>query len=366
MEFYDFNHISFIFSFSLIAVALLSSLIAKKIITSPQHDSFDHSIEGLRGFACLLVFVNHAPFVLLHNNISSSSMDLSPFSSFGNMGSFGVQIFFCITGYLFSRKIKECKFDNLFYIKRIKRLAPAYIFISTIILFVFIIQNHEKIVFKNDIFFIMMQIYSFGFYGSEISTKLISDTSLNSVIWTLPYEWKFYAIIPFISVCMKNKKSKILIIIFGCIVAASDFTFNATLWLYFVTGFSASYISNINLRLKNLLLPVIFISFLYILLSKSSIVSFDRFIATSIFFFSFILCRPKLFSIKSLSIIGTISYSVYLSHVMIMNILFRFFGTQLKFDLAGTWYLLSINILALIATITLSSLTYKYIESRYS
>ncbi|MGP5490482.1 acyltransferase family protein, partial [Pseudomonas helleri] len=88
-------------------------------------------INGLRGLAAVFVFINHAPFILTSLGITNST-----FSTWGwiyvNLGSFGVQIFFCITGFLFFDKVIKTptmQWDN-FFEGRVRRVAPLYYFSS--------------------------------------------------------------------------------------------------------------------------------------------------------------------------------------------------------------------------------------------
>ncbi|EEW5980224.1 acyltransferase, partial [Escherichia coli] len=111
--------ISIAFSLSIIIFFISLTYPIRKLVY--QSEKLNHSIEGLRGIACILVFVNHSAWMLTNNHIDSVKIDYTNFNYFGNFGSFGVELFFCITGYLFSSKIKSGEFDIEFFGKRIKR-----------------------------------------------------------------------------------------------------------------------------------------------------------------------------------------------------------------------------------------------------
>ncbi|MBJ2204465.1 acyltransferase family protein [Pseudomonas carnis] len=95
---YSLEVITLTLSIILLFVAF-SSIFSSKIESAEVKHEYKF-INGLRGLAAIFVFVNHAPFVLINLGVKNTV-----FSAWGqiypNLGSFGVQIFFCITGFLF-------------------------------------------------------------------------------------------------------------------------------------------------------------------------------------------------------------------------------------------------------------------------
>ncbi|HFG3782180.1 TPA: acyltransferase family protein, partial [Escherichia coli] len=84
-------------------------------------------IDGIRGIAALLVVLNHAVFSLSNNGFNPLSVNTSNFWVFAHAGDIGVQIFFCITGFLFFDKIIKTgnKINwEMFFVSRVKRLVP--------------------------------------------------------------------------------------------------------------------------------------------------------------------------------------------------------------------------------------------------
>ena len=98
-----------------------------KLFARPEHGrqpfSYRPDIDGLRGVAVLLVLVFHFDFF-----------------NIGKAGFIGVDIFSVISGYLISKIIwsgidAEAFSFQLFYIRRIRRLAPP-LFVTLLIAFV--------------------------------------------------------------------------------------------------------------------------------------------------------------------------------------------------------------------------------------
>ncbi|HCW3067461.1 TPA: acyltransferase family protein [Citrobacter freundii] len=355
-----------IFTISFLLISIIVSYISRKITpASPINVSNDNSLEGLRGMACLFVFINHASYSLNHIGINNfEMMGNSPYT--GRMGAFGVEIFFCLTGYLFSKKIKNGGIDLSFFEKRIRRLAPAYIIISMFAISYFLFIKHDVIHNYYDISVLIQQVFGFGFFGSSISIRGISDSSLNAVTWTLPYEWKFYAIVPFLSVIYRKKKLTPLIIVFGISILCVDYWSNMFLWGYFVTGFLSSYINETkSMYIKTPLFIAMTVLVLYAYKGDFEIHGFEMFVIVSLFFMAFIMSRPKLFTASLFVYIGTISYSIYLSHQIITTIIMRCFSYSYDLtNIAMSNYLL-LCALAVLITFIASAISFNMIEKKF-
>ncbi|MCI1184648.1 acyltransferase [Escherichia coli] len=356
--------ISIAFSLSIIIFFIALTYPVRKLVY--QNEKLNHSIEGLRGIACILVFVNHSAWMLTNNHVDSAKIDYTNFNYFGNFGSFGVELFFCITGYLFSSKIKSGEFDIEFFGKRIKRLAPAYLFVSLITFILFIVKYNNLIVTFDDISRVIQQIFGFGFFGSGIRVQGSTITSLNVVVWTLPFEWKFYAAIPFIAYCFRRRTILIPLFIFSFFVIYSQYVEDNTLWVYFITGFICSYIKPCKNKILCFACSIsALVLIIYIILSNYYQYSAMRVIPISAFFILCVFSNPKWIKIKPLSIAGTLSYSIYLTHqaamfciVNIASILFN------DFDFT-TVHLLILAIISAILTIIASLFLYSKIERRF-
>ncbi|MGT6445371.1 acyltransferase family protein [Escherichia coli] len=237
-----------VFTFLFLAISLIAAIFVKKIIPSTVINVHnDTTLEGLRGIACLFVFINHASYSIHHIGIQNwQMMGDSPYT--GRMGAFGVEIFFCLTGYLFAKKIRKGDIDLSFFEKRIRRLAPAYIFVSFVVFIYFVFMNYNVIRGYYDISALIQQIFGFGFFGNRISVNGMVDTSLNAVVWTLPYEWKFYAIVPFVAAIYKLRRPIPLLIAFGVATVCIDYWSKMFLWGFFVTGFIASFVGILENR----------------------------------------------------------------------------------------------------------------------
>lgn len=198
------------------------------------------SIEGLRGIAALLVVFNHLIFA--NQGLGVKGLP-PPFENTLGMyaahsGGFGVYIFFCITGYLFWRKafVSRSSVDwKMFYANRILRIAPAYILFAIMVMIYgfYLSQWHLNLIpseFVHDIFAILSLglIEQHRFNGMDV-------TYVNAIVWTLGYEWLFYAVLPLASSLRARRWTMIAGLAF---LFAYIFTYELIRFplLFFVTG----------------------------------------------------------------------------------------------------------------------------------
>ena len=142
-------------------------------------------IDGLRALAVLGVFLFHVDYL--------------------SGGFLGVDVFFVISGYLITKilnKEKNLNFEIFkdFFIKRFKRLYPALVFVSIIILIISIIIidpiNLDRIG-KSGLFSIIFLSNNF-FWGESSYFDTSSNLKPFLHTWSLGIEFTFYLIFPLV------------------------------------------------------------------------------------------------------------------------------------------------------------------------
>lgn len=340
-------------------------------------------IDGLRAYAVISVLLYHAGF------------------SFVSGGFVGVDIFFVISGFLMTKIIKE-QLDNSnfsvtdFFIRRIKRLFPALIFvfiltsIATYFIFPFSMRNGA----------IIQNIYAL--YGiSNINFWLESgyfdnDKFLKPMLhtWSLGVEEQFYIFwVILLFLVYKFAKNKLLHTIIVLIIIS--FGFNAIfLSEYFISTFGQSdmeffsfdkikssvffmmpfrifefaiggtlvYLSIQNKKLQNITALIGFFILIYYFINFSSDKVFPYYnallvvLGTALIMLSKDSYINKIFLENRLTVfIGKISYSLYLAHWPL--IVFWFYLDD-KITIVD-------KILIVTGSILISILMYKYIEQRF-
>ncbi|EQB7286705.1 acyltransferase family protein [Morganella morganii] len=306
------------------------------------------SIQALRGIAAMMVVLGHMNVYLNGAYAQDNLGDLLFFN-----GAIGVDIFFIISGFIIvlATEKKETSQTMKFIIKRVFRIYPTYL----ICLFVFCF-------FASGLFFISERDIPLWLNASNIISSLafmplnpseaapFYGYSLVITAWTLSYEMYFYLIFA-ISMMISHKYrgviSSLFIIIVSIIIQYKNngvFLFNAysvsgiessrfmtiaenPISFDFILGIISFYIfkalKKINLGVLAKYLSVIGVSFGILCwasgfmfghgITKFGIIAFLIFISVVIGEMVF-----KFNVNKKLIFFGDISYSVYISHVVVM------------------------------------------------
>jgi len=170
-------------------------------------------LHYLRGFASLLVMIGHLGFSFFINHETVSTIAKVPpyaletpfwvelYISFSkmtgfNLGSFGVGLFFLISGFVIIISIEKYGSIN-FLIGRVFRLYPSYILgLAVTVLFLFL----------SSLYFHTQFSITWGDYLKNISLfrDIFWVQMIDFIVWTLEIELKFYIIIALLY-AIKNK-----------------------------------------------------------------------------------------------------------------------------------------------------------------
>lgn len=289
--------------------------------------SFRADIQGLRALAVLSVVIYH----------------ISPSHLPG--GFIGVDIFFVISGYLIIGQIYKKVLENRFafkefYVKRFKRLFPAYfatIAISSIFAFIYFLpgefQNYTWSLISSCLYISNFYFYTkSGYFDSELQGSPLLHT------WSLSVEEQFYALVPvLLVVCYKffHKKSVVALILMGVIsfilcvhlsntnISFAFFSSITRFWQFILGGLVSVY--TLQLTKQKAISEIVSMGSLITLVACCFFMSHDDFpgfkalvptLATILLlaFSSRSLLTYKLLAIKPAKFCGDISYSLYLWH----------------------------------------------------
>jgi peptidoglycan/LPS O-acetylase OafA/YrhL len=339
------------------------------------------NIEGLRGLAAMLVIFHHS--ILANENALSGSWKFPQIEKMGNSiwiegfyhnsGPVGVVVFFMITGFLFSNKLITSKGEvNYldFYKKRIIRVAPLYYFS---VMIVFLISIFMPLNYPSGFLDGVRKFFgwlTFYFIGYEGFTTSFPYSRLNAgVFWTLAVEWKFYFIIPFLGIFARTLKQSFIFFVVAAMLtiilnnASLIKNMESAIIISFLIGLLASILNKFDYLHKIMrswhlsVVPVLCMFF--IILSPTGVYNN---VSVSILGVAFILisCGNNVFGLMSsraLKSAGVISYSVYLLHGIILNMLNYFLAEELSRSL--------INITAVIAIPLTCTASYLFIEKPF-
>jgi peptidoglycan/LPS O-acetylase OafA/YrhL len=330
---------------------------------------FRQDIQGLRALAFLLVFIFHLN------------------SSWLPGGFIGVDVFFVISGYLMTTIILDQKDKNSFsylnfYLKRFKRIFPAYIFFIffTLAVGAFIYLGRDIWTLQksggSSALFVSNLLFSRG--DSYFGAKLNENPFLHT--WSLSVEMQFYFVLPIILMFSPKKylaRIIILIVLISTIYGSINIYFNQNKssvyfsLLYRIPEFLVGGFYSLAFRQKldfNRIYNNIFAAGSFIILILSAI-----FINENSFFPGVTALIPTIaaanlliinnnfisefFSRKIIVFFGELSYSLYLWHWPIIAFI-RYFNDDYPL---GTYEIVFICFL----TFGLSWTSYNFIENYF-
>ncbi|WP_053976407.1 acyltransferase family protein [Mangrovimonas xylaniphaga] len=294
------------------------------------------ALDGLRGIAVLFVLLSHS---------SNANLFFFDFLNFQRIGKVGVYLFFVLSAYLLDRQIALAFMKNKvssnywknYCFRRFLRIYPLF-FVALLLYGLLTIIGFRTVI---------DQIW-------DIPKHLLL-LSGESVFWSIPVEFKYYLISPLLMwVCHKYLKWnhwKLFFMFLGLIVTAIviERIFHLSListFRYFPVFIVGTFISIVELiygekklqSMKSLIFEVggvlgIVIIIITIPYYFKSIFGFGLNFHSALFFFPYALIWgvillaakygggiiKKLFELKLLRFIGSISFSVYLLHMIFLN-----------------------------------------------
>lgn len=272
-------------------------------------------LDGLRGFAIILVILYHFYPIYFHN------------------GFLGVDIFFILSGFLihFTQRTKSNNSIILFLSKRIKKIYP----LKVCVVYIITILNYKKhledytILYEEE-FYSFISVSNYFYIHLKKDYFLSQEINLLLHFWSLSVEEQFYIFYSFIYILLYYKSNvcfnyiQIINILFFAIsiyyflsmysnnFSISFYTFQCRLWEFIVGIIIMSFRINIINKINTDY--IIFVFLIIILLQNTS-----YFMHMIVIFSSFLIISSRqrggfILSLNLLKYIGNISYSLYLIH----------------------------------------------------
>ncbi len=338
-------------------------------------------LNGLRAILASIVMYSHTYkelYVHSGNDWLYTQSQYFQYFGFGNQaingGKIGVAIFFMISGYLFYSLLNKSSFDSFKFLKqRFKRIFPLYFFIITFcFLYNYKFFNSLSLLDKTFEYFKFLI-----FFGDNTNiTKMTSG-----VEWSLKLEILMYFTIPVLFYLFHNVKNKISkhILIFMSVIAVFlisyiirmyfEFYIDPRAALCFYVGYVALDIKNEKILtfIKSKTFSVISLLFLT---SAFFVTAFNFYYLYLIFACSFIFLAAvngnDIFGFlmnEQIQKLGEISYSIYLTHGVLLFFLMKVADTFISFGTIGSVSFIFIHFLL---TFLVSVLSYKYIEQGFN
>jgi len=325
-----------LFAILIFLIALLSGYLIHLIFPSKSEAGRYETIDGLRGFLALGVFIHHAS--IWHQYLKIENWEAPKSNLYNQFGQTSVSLFFMITSFLFVTKLlnnSESEFNwRRFFISRWYRLTPMY-YVSLVFLFVMVFAATQW-QFQTSFLEFLTSLFHWGVFTITTAPK-INNTDLTylvnaGVIWSLPLEWWFYFSLPLLSLLiLRVKPSRFYLGL--SFVFVTGFCIVHGVKLEHLLSFAGGAIAPLLLKYKSIpvwvrshyasILVVVCLS-LIPQFETSGAVLCKILIATV---FTLIALGNSLFGVlknSTLKFLGEMAYSTYLLHGMVLFSIFYF------------------------------------------
>lgn len=342
---------------------------------------FSNSLEVLRGIAAFLVFGAHSTmyFGYARNQVVAAAM-----------GEIGVLLFFMLTGHLFWGQIKAgaYKAESFFY-KRACRLVPAmFVMISCVMLLDWV--THGLSLPNKDQLIALIRNYGFGFGSVVNSVGNVNDVFSKDMflrinnIWTLRWEWLFYFVLPLLATLKRFSLvtlfSLFVIILFmqpfQIMTGTTDIVFIAAFWLGALTaeleGKREGLLRILFTRISGYIMLIAGVSMTLFYLFQTPLTQKNVRVPIMIFtvfpvFFFFVINKWRqniLVSWKPAQVLGKVSYSFYLWHLVVNFYVITIANKTIKNPQALLSFVLICAVM-MIVSLTISVFSFKYVEDYF-
>jgi peptidoglycan/LPS O-acetylase OafA/YrhL len=344
-------------------------------------------LDGLRGIAILLVIGFHYGSVQLTGNTNPLAQIIQKMTYLGWMG---VDLFFVLSGFLIGSILLRYKgsgnYFSTFYIRRIVRIIPVYFLLLLLYMLISkfpFFSGSSFLTYEKGIplwpYFVMIH----NFYMANNNNF---GNSAIGLTWSIGIEEQFYIIFPFVVAFFK--KWWLFVFLLLAIIAAPILRYQYKEWLpgYVLLQCRMDSLSfgaliafvNWYFDLRNMVNK--YFSFLIIIMVCDVIICFllysvyddigaIRHTLFALFFTGMLLIAltkqeslfARLLRNKLLTWVGTISYSLYLFHYIILGLLHFVFSRKSYIGITNQNDVL-ITFLALIISFLFSYLVYRFCE----
>ena len=173
---------------------------------------FGH-LDGLRGYLAFAVFLTHAASSV--GWYATGAWTWPDSIVYTLCGRVPVALFFMITGFLFTRKVSAARGRvdwRRLYVGRLRRLAPLYLLVTAAI-FVVVGQRTGWVLRDAPATLAVgaLKWLGLGLLGHGNLNGLPQTALIDPAMWTLRYEWLFYAALPVVACFATPRRAPLLV-----------------------------------------------------------------------------------------------------------------------------------------------------------
>lgn len=354
-------------AFGLAAIMVRRSRFYHALVSQEISAQRFHSIDGLRGYLALGVLFHHV--VINYHYYQTGTWELTPSRLNTFLGRGSVAWFFMITAFLFwNRAITaKGKIDAFrFYTSRLRRMVPMYLLSAGLVVVTALALTHFRLLesplelLRNIMAWVLFTIPGVPYINTFSQTPLI-----NTVFWSLVYEWKFYFLFPLLSIFAYTRGKWCLAALAALYI---HFYSETQVEWFFLAGCAAAMLTRAP-QVRKIAAswigtagaiafigatlewqPAIYSPVGAVFLSIPFIV-----FASGNTMFGLLTCRPA-------RMLGVLSYSIYLLHNWVLYLVSRgvnHYSTLSYLPMHAYWI---VGALVAMLTVACAALTYRFVE----
>ncbi|MER8849237.1 MULTISPECIES: acyltransferase family protein [Mesorhizobium] len=340
-------------------VAIFWTRLAEAIAGSDQDIGRDECLNGLRGTAAVAVVACHI------NQYMCAFIGVSnPFVG-DHLGILAVQLFFCLTAYLFTDKALKGSIDPAhFFANRVRRILPLYIFAVVAALAIALCYSWPAVMPIRQTLNESLDVVTFGLWKTDqLWFRGINMLSLIGVAWTLSYEWAFYVLLVpgnFLWRCGIVVRVCIAAIVGAIFIRDFYLSSEQVIWPFFLPGVAAAFSKYLlPERLGRVYLSLALPSVFLVIWLPGFWTPVKLALVTPVFF-AVTFGKPRWLGWPPLQTLGVISYSIYLIQYLVLYPSVQMIYTSPALASVGSRLWMGVLIASM--TIVLASLTYRFVE----
>jgi peptidoglycan/LPS O-acetylase OafA/YrhL len=332
------------------------------------------SIDGLRGYLALGVFIHHAVITWIALNTGVTDVPANTF--YAQIGLASVALFFMITGFLFwGRLLKQGQAHDwlAFAVSRVFRIYPLYLLLlAVVVLSVFHVQGWALV--ETPAALIKQIAMWLTFDRPDINGYPQTGGMIANVTWTLSYELFFYLSLPFFGALFiyRGRWQKTVLAILAIVLLYKlvgwEHSLRKHILMAFLGGIAAAYWVRRPALVawgQTRLAAVIALLVLAVTMTffRKSFAIAPVLLLT--LFFAVVASGNTLFGalkLASVRWLGEVSYSTYLLHGFLLWLATRQLPELLHIDMRGPVPYLTMLAVSTVLLVIISTLSFSYIE----
>lgn len=339
-----------------------------------QNSGHQGTIDCLRGYLAFGVVIHH--IVIYYPYLRDGTFALPDSNLYSQLGRASVALFFMITSFLFWTKLLDShgEMDWIrFAVTRLARLYPLYLLVLALVLLIVFWDSGWQL--RTPLSELLPNLAEWLiFQRPELNNIEAPGNLIANVTWTLSYELFFYVALPALTLVFIKRPGYLkrfagLLVVFALYKAfGASSVLKHSILTTFLGGVAAAYwvrnerCRSISQSRKAAGLAVVLL--IFVLLAQKSTFSPVALLPLTILFCIIASGNDLFGTLRSRAIrwLGDISYSTYLLHGLLLWFGLVRLPPLLDLDPTSPGYFLGFTLLAVVALVPLSSLTYLLVE----